>query len=298
MRRTIAAGLLAAATALASLTASPALAFMRGDVMAPAATTATSRPVVNPLPIDLVQGFTVATNSVVATATVKYSGTGIVTVRWGDGTRTTYDPRFPQMYNSGVTVSSGTVVMKHEYAEGSGHQYTQIATVSVESNGASDFESRQVVVTPRYLVNQYGAFWSPLNHCDTDVETYTEWSINQRVDDLLTRNWREDRNTGLDTFPGAEIFSVDFRRLEGSQVTREMTMGQAPVAVRYDVTELDEYFNDQAGSRTLELHPSMTAGPVSLRFSGDGCQVEIKADVDSRILKPGLNQPVASASMG
>jgi hypothetical protein len=289
-------GLLVATTALASFTATPALALMRGETFSPTTTTITKAPVVSPLPVDLVKGFTVTTNSVIGTATVNYSA-GIVTVRWGDGTRTTYDPRYPLMFDSNITVTPGQVVMKHEYQAGSGQPVTYIATASVEANGGSDFESRQVIVTPRYLVNQYGAFWSPLNHCDTEVETYTEWSLSQRVNNVLTRSWSEDRNTGVDTFPGAELFSVDFRRLEGSQVTREMAMGDAPLVVKYEISERDEWFNDQLGSKSLELHPSMQAGGVSLRFSGDDCEAEIKADVDVRLLKPGLSQPANSAGM-
>lgn len=286
-------GLLVATTALASF-AAPASALMRADSVASTSMTSVKSPVVSPLPVDLVRGFTVTADSVVATATVNYGGSGVVTVRWGDNTRTTYDPRYPLSYDSGITVSPGSVVMKHEYAAGSGQQFTVIATASVDLNGASDFESRQLVVTPRFLVTQFGGFWSPLNHCDTEVETFTEWSINQRINDVLTRHWREDRNTGVDTFPGAEIFSTDFRRLEGSQVDREMAMGDAPVAVKYDITELDEYFNDQLGSKTLNLHPSMGSGSFSLRFSGDDCQAEIKGDINVRLLKPGLPQPVGS----
>ncbi len=288
---TLAKGLLVAATALAVLP-SPAMAAMRSDALAPA--TITRAPVTGPRPADLVRGFTVTTNSVVGTATVNYSGVGVVTVRWGDGTRTTYTPGSPQP-SSDVTVSSGQVVMKHEYAlQPGGGQFTMIATASVEANGLSDFESRQVVVTPRYLVAQYGAYWSPTNHCDTEVETYTEWSITQRLNSTLVNYWREDRNTGVDTFPGAEIFSTDFRLLQGSVVNREMTMEEAPLQVKYEMTELDEFFNDQLGSKTINLHPSMQKGDLTVKFSGDDCTAEIHTSLDFFLLKPGLPQPVVS----
>src|SRR5688572_19127337 len=96
-------GLLVAATAVASFSATPALALMRAEAVSPTGTTITKTPVIGPLPVDLVKGFTVTTNSVVGTATVNYSA-GIVTVRWGDGTRTTYDPRYPMTYDSNITV--------------------------------------------------------------------------------------------------------------------------------------------------------------------------------------------------
>ena len=300
--RLLTGGLLLAATTL--LTSQAALALPpRGEVVGTTATQnapATWTPTASPVRASLVQGFTVTADSVVATATVRYGGSGIVSVRWGDNTRSTFDPSRPQVNDSNTTASPGMVVFKHEYATADGSQFTMIATASVESGGNIDFDSRQVVVTPRFLVSQYQAFFTPLNHCDTSVEEYSEWRIEQKLNGSVVRTWWQDRDTGVG-FPGAEIGGVspDFRALEGSLIHREMVMADAPLVVGYEVTELDEVFDDQAGEKHIDLHPSMQPASITLEFSGDDCRAQVKADTDLRLLKPGYSQgPVISQSMG
>ena len=101
----------------------------------------------------------------------------------GGWTRSIYDPSSPILTGSGPTITSDTVVFKHEYP--AGLPATYIATVTVEKGTRSDLESRQVVVTPRYLVTQFRAFFAP-THCDSVVEEWTELvdlPEAQRVDD-------------------------------------------------------------------------------------------------------------------
>ena len=244
----------------------------------------------NPAPTvpRLVAGFTVTTDSVIGTATVRFGEPGsLVTVRWGDGTRSIYDPSSPILTNSGPVITSDTVVFKHEYP--AGPQATYIATVTVEKGTRSDLESRQVVVTPRYLVTQFQAFFSP-THCDSAVEEWTEWSISQKLNGSTIRNWRFDVKTN--SFPGASVGDgfADFRALDGSLFGREMTMADAPLTMAYSVTEIDPVFDDDAGTKSAQLHPSIAPTNVLLEYSGDDCRARIRFDTDVRLLRPGANQ--------
>lgn len=299
--------LLLAATTMLVSQAAPALALVnRGELAEPTSTstytmgstTGTKTPTTyTPARASLVQGFTITTDSVVGTATVRYGGSGIVSVRWGDNQRSTYNSSSP-MPDGSITPSAGQVVFKHVYDLPDGQPLSTVATASVESGGTIDFESRPVTVTPRFLVSQYQALFTPLNHCDTAVEEYTEWRISQRIDGTTVKTWWQDRDTGVG-LTGAETGGVqpDFRPLEGSIVHREMVMADARVDMSYEVTELDEAFDDQAGVKHFEMHPSIAPSSHTLDFAGDDCRAQVKTDTDVRLLKPGLGSaggPVAS----
>ncbi len=179
------------------------------------------------------------------------------------------------------------MAFKHEYP--AGLPATYIATVTTEKGGRTDVESRQVVVTPRYLVSQFQAFFSP-THCDSAVEEWTEWSISQKLNGSTIRNWRMDIKTS--SFPGAEVGDGfrEFRALDGSLFAREMTMADGPLTMSYTVTEIDPVFDDDAGTKSAELHPSIAPANVLLEYSGDDCRAKIKFDTDVRLLRPGANQ--------
>ena len=298
--RRLFAGLTLAAGVLVAMPAFPAHALPAAnndgggyEAPEPAPRPTVSRPPTtptNPAPTvpRLVAAFTVTTDSVIGTATVRYSEPGsLVTVRWGDGTRSIYDPFSPILTNSGSTITSDTVVFKHEYP--AGLPATYIATVTVEKGTRSDLESRQVVVTPRYLVTQFQAFFSP-THCDSAVEEYTEWSITQKLNGTSIRNWRMDVKTS--SFPGASIGDgfAGFRALSGSLFGREMTMADAPLTMGYAVTEIDPVFDDDAGTKSAELHPGIPPTNVLLEYSGDDCRAKISFDTNVLLLRPGANQ--------
>jgi hypothetical protein len=259
-----------------------------GEVLEPAPRPTVTRTPTGPVPVptapSMVRGFTVTTDSVIGTATVRYGEAGsLVTVRWGDGTRSVYDPFSPLPMNGGSAVSPDTVVFKHEYP--AGLPATYIATVTVEKGGRTDLDSRQVIVTPRYLVSQYQAFFAP-SHCDSAVEEYTEWSISQKLNGSTLRTWRMDIKTN--TFPGAEVGGGlrDFRALDGSLLAREMTMADGPLTVSYTVTEIDPVFDDDAGTKSADLHPGIAPANVVLEYSGDDCRAQVKFDTDVRLLRP------------
>jgi hypothetical protein len=240
--------------------------------------------------------FTVTTDSVVATANVQYSGSAsLVTVRWGDNTSSSWNPNSPVVTLPQQT--PGNLVFKHEYAipTPDSAPFTRIATVSLDHNGTTDTDSRVLTVTPRFQVTQYQAYFSYVDHCDSFAESYSEWKIVQSMDGHDVQSWRQDRLTNNGIIPAR-----DFQVLAGSQVSRQLTMASDQhFYVNYHVTELDPIWDDDAGTRSIDLYPGLGTRHVLLRFNDlSDCRAEIKADVDVSLLRPGLSTGGPLATMG
>ena len=251
-------------------------------------------PVVKPV-AQLFTGLAVTTDSVVATATITYTGNpGTVSVQWGDNTTSARNLNSPLPPVVGATQDPpGTVIFKHAYAAPADGMSFVVAIVAMVG---AEQQVRAATITPRFRVIQYQAYFSPLSHCDSAAEGYTEWRIQQTMESNgssgATKTWRQDRKTATGWYGAYVDFQPDFnpRVLEGSQFSQEMTMADAHVLARYKITELDPFFDDEAGTRKIDLHPSLGTRAVDLEFDDDsGCKARITADVEVALLKPGLN---------
>jgi hypothetical protein len=286
-----AAGLAAALLPVTSASALP-LGGSGGPVLQPPTTTSAPHGV---------RDVVVTTDSVVATVTFGYDGPlGDVSVQWGDGatsrpsgTPTASVPGHP------APTPPGTFVFQHVYAAPSdGSAFTK--RVSVLAGGA--VIRRDITITPRYRVTQFTLFFSPLNHCDTFLEEYTEWIV-RRFDHGLNvgpaaKVWEFDRKTHVLGEVGD--LPPDFQPLPDSTVAFDVVAGDAP-KLDYQVIE-DDLGNDDLGDyATVDMDPRLGSRSLVFRYRNDGealdsdCRVDIRTDVDVRLLTPGLPAgPVAS----
>jgi hypothetical protein len=236
----------------------------------------------------ILTGFAVTTDSVVATATVNYTGTPPITIRWGDGTQS-QSSLLPMLTVDGVdpATAPGTMTFKHEYAapaDGSAFQMVVTAQVGNES------DARIITVTPRYRVNQYQASFSPTNHCEPVYETYGEYTITESIREVNEQTsqstvtqlarWDRDIQTMNTILP-------QFNVLPGSHLVREYVMADAHDTVTFSATERDTFYDDSLGSASIDLHPSLGSRHLDLTMSSD-CSAALSVDVDVTLLKPGL----------
>jgi hypothetical protein len=289
----VAAGLAAVLIPVASASALP-IAGSGGTALQP--------PAPSPNAPHGIRDVVVTTDSVVATATIVYDGApGDLSVLWGDGTSSRPSNRPPTASVPGHPApnTSGTYVLQHRYAEPSdGAAFTR--HVSVVVPGAT--VGRDITITPRYRVSQYTLFFSPLNHCDTFLEEYTEWIVLRFDHELPTlpaaKRWDFDRKTHVLGEVGDP--PPDFQPLPDSAVSFDVTVANAP-KISYQVIEADIGNDDLGDTQTIDIQPRLGSRPVVLHFSADGfqggsdCRAEIRADIDVRLLTPGLPAgPVAS----
>jgi hypothetical protein len=121
--------------------------------------------------------------------------------------------------------SAGSVVFQHAYAaSANGSTFSKPVSVLSAVTGR-ELLAGNVVIIPRYRVTQQAIEFSPLNHCDSVLEEYTEWDVFTDGRDLPSKHWRFDRHTDRG---GAGVPLPDFGVLLESAVTVETTAGHAP----------------------------------------------------------------------
>jgi len=254
-----------------------------------------------------IQSFDVRTDSVVATATIGYNGDpGAASVAWGDGTSTSrclpgqegplHSGCLPAPYASDQP--SGVLVFKHRYATANGAPFTPLITAKV----GAESKTIAIGVTPRYRVTVSDVRFSPLNHCDSAVEQYTEWKVSGGVNGLVPwREWRFDRLTQ----PGAVVgdWLPQFEAIPASGFSVDLKASD-DVVVSYLAVEIDPVFDQELSTRSVGLNPLLGDRSVSLTSQESFtnpvvpdalCRVEYRFDIGVKLLTPGLDTgPVAT----
>ena len=185
-------------------------------------------------------------DSVVATATLHYSGAApAVTLAWGDGTSSRPSP--PNASIPGQPVpSAGSVVFQHAYTPSANGALFNKRVSVLSSVTGRELLAGNVVIVPRYRVTQQPIEFSPLNHCDSVFEEYTEWEVFTDGGLPPSKDWRFDRHTA--DRGGVGVPLPDFGVLPDSAVSVETTAGHAP-RLGYSGWEEDpaqnEFFNFQ-----------------------------------------------------
>ena len=249
-----------------------------------------------------IESFSVSTDSVVATATLRYNGDpSAATVLWGDGTSTSLCPAgqegplhsgcMPDPFDSGG--AAGTLVVKHRYAApANGAPFT----VAITGKLGGESQTVAVGVTPRYKVTVTDMHFSPLSHCDTAAEEETEWKVSRAVFDqngsliVPLRQWTFEHFVTNPTVVGDWL--PQFEELPGSDFSVELKASDHPTLGLHTI-ELDPVVDDGLEHRYLDLNPLDGTRSVDLQTQGTfgtdpGCRAEYLFDVDVRLLEPGL----------
>jgi hypothetical protein len=249
-----------------------------------------------------IESFSVSTDSVVATATLRYNGDpSAATVLWGDGTSTSRCPTgqvssvHPGCIDGGG--AAGTLVFKHRYAApANGAPFT----VAITGKLGAESQTVAIGVTPRYKVTVYDIEFSPLNHCDSSFEEETEWKVGRSVhengtDVVPSREWNFDLLTNPAIVLG-DWSLPDFKVLPGSGFSVELKASDHPELV-LSAIELDPVLNDVLFDTGVDINPLNGSRSIELKSTGiaSHCRAAYRFDVDVRLLEPGLDRgPVLS----
>jgi hypothetical protein len=235
---------------------------------------------------------TVTTDSVVATATVRVPGTmRRIVAQWGDGSVDTLHstPGVPVVVGSQPQLPPGTYQLAHAYqAPEDRNAFSHIVLIQVtDVSGGVDYCISPITLTPRYRVTNYRTRLSPGNGCDSAPESRSEFEATMHVDADITAFWQwvalEPGITGL--------VGDDWYVLEGSVISRELTIADGPVSVFLNVVEKDPVFDDVLPSIGQDLRASYESGPVQGSVSGGGvigspCTVHYRYDRQVTLLVP------------
>ena len=279
-----------AAVALIPVTSAAAVESPGAGTVAAPVTTAPSTSSVTASGLSLF----VISDSVVATATLSYSGPALdVIVFWGDGARTRTSPPIASVPGRPLP-TAGRVVLQHLYApSANGAGYIRHVT-AVNPASAEVLVGSDVAIMPRYRVTQYAVEFSPLNHCDSVAEAYTEWFV-FREGSGFSKEWEFDRHTA--DVGGVGVPLPDFQPLPDSAVSVETFAANAPT-VAYGAWEEDPAFNEFFDRQFVDFNPLLGSRTVLLtypeKFGGD-CRIQMRMPIDIHLLTPGYSGgPVAS----
>ena len=231
--------------------------------------------------VALITQCSIATNSVVATATVQTDGTmRRIVVTWGDGTINTLRNRPGLDVVVGhEPLPPGTYKLSHAYQEPPDKKpFTHVVIIRVEdATGAVDFCVNQITLTPRYRVTQYRTRLNLESQCDSIFETTSEFDIRLTVDQQLVASWRWE--------PGQSITPSEVIVLDGSIVSRELTAADPPVQIHLSLTETDPIWDDHL-SAFMTLSANDVSESISRVTEGDGCKVRYSYDKEVTLLVP------------
>jgi hypothetical protein len=257
-----------------------AIGLLAGATLFGVAAPSSAAPVVQS--VGLETGFVVQSNSVMASARVPYNGVpSSVSIAWGDG-RTSAG-------SEATSSVPGVLVFTHEYRPNA-DQLPFFVTVTATSGGETT--ARFLQVAPRYLLTKGVDYFTPLAACDSAVESTTEWKVEQQV--YLSSEDGPLISSKVFSFKRANSARVNFRAIQGSDFSREMTMADATFVIAWHVTELDPILDDGGIPYwTYDFHPRNVSQTVDLPFHqlfGD-CAAQIKANMTIRLLKPPVTLP-------
>lgn len=289
-RRAALAAAVVAAVALVPVTSAAALGLPGTGTVAAPVNTAPSTSSVTASGLSLF----VISDSVVATATLSYSGPPPdVIVAWGDGARTRTSPPIASVPGRPLP-TAGKVVLQHVYApsaNGAGF-IRHVSAVSPAS--AEELVSRDIAIIPRYRVTQYAVEFSPLNHCDSVAEAYTEWRVHRDGGGFPYKAWEFDRHTA--DVGGVGLPLPDFQPLPDSAVSVETTVASAP-NVAYGAWEEDPFQNEYFDRQFVDFNPLRGSRTVILTYHeafGHDCRIQMRMPIDVHLLTPGYSGgPVA-----
>lgn len=225
---------------------------------------------------------TVATDSVVATVTVKTGGTmRRIVVQWGDGAVNTLRNRPGVEFAIGQQhlLPQGTYKLSHAYeAPQDRKPFQQITLVRVEDvSGGVDFCINPITLTPRYSVVHYRTRLNLESQCDSAFESRSEFDIRLFVDQELVNTWRWE--------PGQSIVPEIPFVLEGSIFRRELTVADGVLSAHLELTETDPLFDDHL-SAWMILSAMDVSGSISQVIEGDGCKVRYSYDKEVTLIRP------------
>jgi hypothetical protein len=246
---------------------------------------------VKPQPVkpkaNIIAECSITTDSVVATATLRTTGTTMrrIVVQWGDGSVNTlrHRPGIEAAIGQQSQLPPGTYKLRHAYqAPEDRKPFDQNVLIRVEdSSGGVDYCIKTITLTPRYRVTRYHTFVALEATGDSAFESEAEFDINLFVDEEAVTTWRWIANQTL--YPQWAV-------LTGSIVSRELTIEDSPVNLKLEFVEEDPVFDDVISDSGI-LSAGGESGKVSRIAEESGalhfpCKIHVSYDQEVTLLVP------------
>jgi len=154
--------------------------------------------------------------------------------------------------------------------------------------GGLDMGMATITLTPRYRVTNDRITISLASGCDSIFESENEFRIVLTVADPSTRiinEWRWNPIQIGGTSGAIGSLEIPFV-LEGSIVSRELTVADGPFQVLLNVLEEDPFSDDFLGSLDLSLSATQDSGTVEGELGEGSCKVKYRYDKEVTLVVP------------
>jgi hypothetical protein len=228
--------------------------------------------------VENIVNFSIATDSVVAIATVITDDTmRRIVIDWGDGETDTlnYRPGVPinPVFGEDDPLPPGTYQFSHAYDVSEDRKpFDHFVLLRVDDrNGGVDFRIIKITLIPRYRVTNYRTTVRLLGPCDGPFESTSEFDITQLVDGEIVNQWHWE--------PSNNFFAEAARfRLEGSIVTRELTVEDGAIGVYLDFVERDPLSDDDFSAASQHLSATYESERVERTLGSGDCRILVRYD--------------------
>jgi hypothetical protein len=231
-----------------------------------------------------------ATDSVVATVTVRLDAPmRRIVVQWGDGAVNTLrkTPEVEAAVGHPDPLPAGTYRLSHAYAPSEDrkpfHRFVLIR--AEDASGGIDYCVRKITLTPRYRVTNYRTTLTLVSECDSIFEKQSEFLITLSVGGEIVGYW-EWKPYESSVF-GSVVLDEQSFVLEGSIVSRELTVADGSVPVRLEIVEGDPVF-DETLSIDHDLSATLDSERVEFtRLASDyECELRFRYDREVTLIVP------------
>jgi hypothetical protein len=239
-----------------------------------------------------IEDCSITTDSVVAIAMVRTNAKmRRIVVTWGDGTVNTLRNR-PGMEVTALQpqqLPAGTYKLTHAYAEPADRQaFEHFVVIKVEDeSGGVDFCIRKITLTPRYRVTNYRTTLLA-SKCDSWAETRSEFDITLYVEGAVTNVWRWEPSESGFIVGGSFVTDGTPIVLDGSQVSRDLTVADPVVEVMLDIIERDPVYDDNLPNISQRLSALDVSGTIEgeVTETASGCTVKYRFDKEVTLIVP------------
>jgi hypothetical protein len=211
-----------------------------------------------------------------------------IVVQWGNGAVNTLrkTPGVEAAASRQDPLPAGTYRLSHAYAPSEDrkpfHKFVLIRTE--DESGGIDYCVRKITLTPRYRVTNYRTTLTLVSECDSIFEEQSEFAITLSVGGEIVGYWEwKPYESSVTNVVLDELSFV----LEGSIVSRELTVADSSVPVRLEIVEDDPIYNE-----TFHIYQDLSAtldsGKVEVTDHAEdvSCQVRYRYDREVTLIVP------------
>jgi hypothetical protein len=210
-----------------------------------------------------------------------------IVVQWGDGAVNTLRkmPGVEAEVGHQDPLPARTYRLSHAYAPSEDRKpFDRFVLIRAEGvSGGIDYCLRKITLTPRYRVTNYRTTLTLVSDCDSVFEDQSEFQITLSVGGEIVGYWEWNPYESVEIEPPFSFFV-----LEGSIVSRELTVADGSIPVHLEIVDVDPVIDENLSIDQL-IYATLDSGKVEITASASSdssCKVRYSYDREVTLIVP------------